>query len=176
MGINNGKPMDEKIQTELTNKLNTVVDDIFLALSFGHISHDSNIFFAACEAKKRLKDINENNFSKNQTVVFKNDGIQFQKVLHSEIFSQPKMLSNCLKVIAYMKTGGFNFANSSNKVAAEKGVNAPTVRQSCCRALGLNAYQWNLFFKGGSVEKENIIKALISKYPEYKVEITKAFN
>lgn len=174
--------MDKNINTDLIFKLNSVIDDVFLALSMGHINQHSMVFMAACEAKKILK--NDTYLQNQQQKVEDNSlhtrgskTISFQKVDISEVnIKEPVMLTSCLKVVELIISKKYKFAEACNHVANEKGVNVPTVRQSCCRAIGLNAYQWNLFSKGSSEQKNNIISALKSRYPDFIHKINEIFK
>ena len=103
--------------------------------------------------------------------------IAFQKVRFSDVYvKEPVMLTNCLKVVALILNKQYKFADACNAIAGEENVQVSTIRQACCRAIGISAYQWNLFAKGSSEQRSTIITTLKAKYPDFTHKINEAFN
>lgn len=151
------------MKKELTNKFLVNADEVLILLGKGILDVKDPLVNIAVIIKETLV----------------RDSIIINKeVPTSELSDQgiPGMLVSCRKVFTLMKNSKINFSNATHKVALEKNVQDPTIRQSCCRALGLTASDWNQFYFGNTEYLHKIKKALYTKYKAFSHYIDIYFN
>ncbi|RLI78788.1 hypothetical protein DRP05_06135 [Archaeoglobales archaeon] len=110
-------------------------------------------------------DIPERNTEK-QIIESRREKHEIQISTHS--IKLPVALEQILEVVELVDRG-IEFKDAAKIVAKRRNVTVNTVRDKCCRQLGLNVHQFNALLKN----KRELASILTRKFPDYEVIISK---